>query len=156
MTLIKSVLLLGLGGGCVIQTLREDFNYQRNITAVDIDPEIIKIALEEFNLQSDNHLEIVCQDAMEYVHKTSYQFDLIIIDLFIDTKVPEQFYESSFWEALLKRKTTSGTVLFNASLEKSISKKLQQVISFLKSRVYKVDIFDAVNNTNTVVIARAL
>lgn len=156
MTRIKSVLLLGLGGGSVIQTLRDDFNYQNTITAVDIDSEIIKIASQEFNLKSDNNLEIVCQDAMEYIYKTSNQFDLIIIDLFIDTEVPDPFYELSFWEEILKTKTTSGTILFNASLEKSMTKKLQQVISFLKSRVYKVDVFEAVNNTNTVVITKSI
>ncbi|PNQ74616.1 spermine synthase [Hanstruepera neustonica] len=156
MTRIKSVLLLGIGGGSVIQTLRDDFNYQNIITAVDIDSEIIKIALEEFNLQSDNNLEIVCEDALEFVQKNSNQFDLIIIDLFIDTEVPEPFYEPSFWEEILKIKTTSGTILFNASLEKSMTKKLQQVISFLKSRVYKVDVFEAVNNTNTVVITKSI
>ena len=40
----KNILLLGLGGGSVIKTLRDDFDYQQYITAIDIDPVIINIA----------------------------------------------------------------------------------------------------------------
>lgn len=153
---VNSILLLGLGGGSVIQTLREDFKYKKHITAVDIDPEIIKIAQEEFQLQPNNNLDIVCEDALKYINQDSTQFDLIIIDLFIDTKVPEQFLELSFWEVVLKRKAVNGALLFNASLEKSMSNKLQEIISFLKSHVYKVAIYDKVNQTNTVIIAKSL
>ena len=46
----KNILLLGLGGGSVIKTLRDDFDYQHYITAIDIDPVIINIAQEEFNI----------------------------------------------------------------------------------------------------------
>ncbi|WP_104734907.1 spermidine synthase [Hanstruepera ponticola] len=151
---INSVLLLGLGGGSVIQTLREEFNYQNKITAVDFDSEIIKIALEEFDLQYDIDLEIICQDALDYIQQDSTQFDLIIVDLFIDTEVPEQFLKISFWDEILKRKSTSGVLLFNASLEDSMSKKIHDVISFLRSRVYKVDVYNKVNKTNTVIIAK--
>ena len=149
----QSILLLGLGGGSVIQTLREDFNYQKHITAVDIDPEIIKIAQEEFLLKPNENLDFVCEDALKYITQDTEQFDLIIIDLFIDIQMPEQFLEISFWETILKRKNANGSILFNASLEDSISHKLQNVINYLRSHVYKVDVYDKVNQTNTVVTA---
>lgn len=153
---IKSVLVLGLGGGSVIQTLREDCNYQKHITAVDIDAEIIKIAEEEFHVKSNDNLEIVCQDAIAFIDQGTTKFDLIIIDLFIDTKVPDNILKLNFWEALLKRKSTAGVLLFNASLEKSIDKKLQNIISYLKSHIYKVDVYPKVNQTNTVIIGKPL
>jgi spermidine synthase len=152
----QSILLLGLGGGSVIQTLRKDFNYQKHITAVDIDPEIIKIAQEEFLLKPNENLDFVCEDALKYVNHNAIKFDLIIIDLFIDIHVPEQFLEITFWEAVLKRKARNGVLLFNASLEKSINYKLKVVISFLKSHVYKVDVYEKVNQTNTVIITKPL
>lgn len=148
-----SILLLGLGGGSVIQTLREDFNYQKKITAIDIDPEIIKIAQEEFQLQANENLDLVCTDALKYITQNSNKFDLIIIDLFIDIHVPEHFLKIPFWEHVLKIINTNGVILFNASLEDSMTLNLENIINYLKSNVYKVDVYDKVNQTNTLIIA---
>ena len=40
----KKILVLGLGAGSVIETLRKDLNYNNHITALEIDPVIIEIA----------------------------------------------------------------------------------------------------------------
>ncbi|OBX24407.1 MULTISPECIES: spermidine synthase [Bizionia] len=153
---VNSILVLGLGGGSVIETLRKDFKYQNQITAVDIDPQIIAIAKNEFQIETSKNLNIICDDALHYIENTSDTFDLIIIDLFIDLMVPAQFLDLSFWETILKRKSASGSILFNASLEKELSQKLEHIISYLKSHIYQVDVHKKVNQTNTVVIAKAL
>jgi spermidine synthase len=153
---VHSVLLLGLGGGSVIKTLRNDFNFDKHITAIDIDPVIIDIAKEEFELQNAKNLNIICEDALSFMTKNTKTFDLIIIDLFIDTAMPEQFLNLPFWTAILTAKSTNGNIIFNASLETSKSKALNDLIGFLKSHIYKVEVFEKVNNTNTMVIAKAL
>ncbi|MCX7548512.1 fused MFS/spermidine synthase [Xanthomarina sp. F1114] len=153
---VNSVLLLGLGGGSVIQTLRKDFNYKKHITAIEIDPTIINIAEDEFQLQNNQQLEIICADALQYIEENKSTFNLIIIDLFIDTQVPKQFLEIPFWKHLLQRKSPNGIILFNASLEKSLSHKLESIISYLKSHIYMVEVHEKVNNTNTLVIAKSL
>lgn len=153
---VNSVLLLGLGGGSVIQTLRDDFNYKKQITAVDIDPVIIDIAITEFGLENNSALKIICQDAHQYVNQNTQQFDLIIVDLFIDITVPKQFLELSFWEDVIKLKSSNGVILFNGSLEKEKSQNLKKVIVFLKSKVYKVEVYDKINRVNTLVITQSL
>lgn len=153
---VNSILLLGLGGGSVIKTLRDDFNYQKHITAVDIDPVIIDIAKSEYGLQDTSELKIICQDALQYVNQNRQQFDLIIVDLFIDTKIPKEFLNLNFWNNIMTLKSSNGEILFNASLEKEQSKELKAVIQFLKSKVYQVDVFEKVNNVNTVVITKSL
>jgi spermidine synthase len=153
---INSILLLGLGGGSVIETLRQDFNYHKQITAIDIDPVIIEIAKSEYQLESNSNTTIICEDALKFIKHNTNKFDLIIIDLFIDIKVPKQFLELPFWENVLASKSTNGVLLFNASLEDKKSKQLQSVIEFLKTKVYKVDVYDKVNTTNTVIITQPL
>ncbi len=153
---VSSVLILGLGGGSVIETLRKDFKYQKHITAVDIDPVIIEIAAGEYNHKPSSQLEIICADALAFVQKNKTQFDLIIIDLFIDLHVPKPFLELPFWQDVLKSKSTNGVILFNASLEKSRSQALQSIIEFLKSKVFNVKVYDKVRGTNTVVITESL
>ncbi|MEM5563531.1 fused MFS/spermidine synthase [Psychroserpens sp. AS72] len=153
---VNSVLLLGLGGGSVIKTLRDDFKYQKHITAVDIDPVMIDIAKSEYDIQETSELKIICKDALEFVKQKTQPYDLIIIDLFIDTSIPKEFLTLNFWNDIIHLKSSNGEILFNASLEKEKSNELKTVIQFLKSKVYQVDIFEKVHNVNTVVITKSL
>lgn len=153
---VNSVLLLGLGGGCVIETLRKDFDYKRPITAVDIDPEIIDIAKREFDIIENEQLQIICDDALQFMNSNSEQFDLIIIDLFIDVNVPQEFLEIPFWEHVVKAVSGNGVVVFNASLEKTKNSTLQGVTGFLKRNSFNVSVFEKVNGTNSLVLAKRL
>ncbi|MGB3606535.1 MAG: fused MFS/spermidine synthase [Psychroserpens sp.] len=153
---VNSVLLLGLGGGSVIKTLRQDFKYQKSIIAVDIDPVIIDIAKTEFLLNEDKSLKIICQDAAQFLMLNSETFDLIIIDLFIDIQIPKVFLELKFWESVVASKSLNGIILFNASVEKKRVSAVQFVVEYLKTKVYNVEIYDNVNGTNTLVISQSL
>ena len=150
LTSTKKVLILGMGGGSVIKTLQDDFNYQKHITAVDIDPVIIKIAKEEFDIVESENLKIICEDAQLFMQLNSQKFDLIIIDLYIDTKVPSPFLEIPFWQQI---SNAGATILCNASLEES-DKKLNNIIRFLEQKQYKIEKYEKVNNTNTLLIAK--
>ena len=153
---VNSVLLLGLGGGSVVETLRQDFNYSKSIIAVDIDSAVIEIAKNEFELKEDENLEIICGDALEFMQINTEQFDLIIIDLFIDISVPKEFLAISFWKNVLDASTTNGVILFNASLEKTKNKALNEVIDYLKAHKYQTEVFEKVNDTNTLILSKGL
>lgn len=154
---VNSVLILGMGGGSVIETLRKDFNFQKKITAVEIDDSIIEIAKTEFGITEDEKLKIYCIDAIDFIETNTELFDLIIIDLFIDLTVPDKFQNIKFWKTILKSKSSKGDIIFNAAVvdNKSIS-KLEEVVTFLKSKVYNVSVYEKVNNTNTVIVANSL
>ena len=148
----NSILLLGLAGGSVIETLQQDYNYKNSITAVDIDPVIIDVAKKEFNLNNYKKLEIICDDALHFVEQNKKHYDLIIIDLFIDTKMPEQFLGIPFWKNIIKSNSKTGHILFNASLKNSEENTLKPVEDFLIKNNYNVAVFNNVNETNTIVI----
>jgi spermidine synthase len=153
---VNSVLVLGMGGGSVIETLRKDFNYSNIISAVEIDPVIIDIAGTEFGISENQNLEIHCTDAFEFVKSTANTFNLIIIDLFIDLDVPNKFLSTEFWEHVLNSKSSKGEIIFNASVKNSESKTIKSLIDYLKTKVYKVDLFENVGNTNTIVVLKSL
>ena len=113
---VRSVLVLGMGGGSVIESLRTKFKYIHPIVAVEIDPVVIEIAEEEFGIAKYDDLEVVCMDAATYLEETTEMFDLIIVDLFIGENVPDRFYEKPFWQAIDKRTNKGGKVLFNAEV----------------------------------------
>ncbi|WP_338359458.1 spermidine synthase [Yeosuana marina] len=151
---IGNILVLGLGGGSVIETFRKDFNFKKQIYGVDIDPVIIDLAKEEFNLKTDQNLNIICQDALQFLEENKLHFDLIIIDLFIDTEVPNFVLENTFWEAILKSASTKNQIVFNAALDQNNDQKLAGIISFLNQNKYKTDTLNKVNRTNTLLIAK--
>ena len=145
-----------MGGGSVIKTLRTDFNYNNTIEAVELDPVIIDIAKSEFGIIEDQHLKIHCADAFTFVKTNTTTFDLIIVDLYIDLSVPDKFLSTEFWDNVLNSKSSKGTLLFNASVKESDMVKVENLVDYLKTKVYKVDIYKKVNNTNTIIITSSL
>lgn len=152
---VKKTLLLGMGGGSVIHSLKNS-GFSGSILAVEIDPEIIKLGKKEFDIEESENLKIIQQDASEYVKSCSGIFQLIIIDLFIDLNVPPIFYEKEFCENVLKLVERQGFIIFNAgiNLEKN-SPTIKTIISHFESD-FRFQVFSKVNGTNTLLIGKKL
>lgn len=155
LTTVNSVLLLGLGGGSVIATLRKEFSFEKNIVAVDIDQVVIDIAANEFQVVPSTNLEIIRADAYDFIVDCTKQFDLVIIDLFIDTKVPQKFHSLEFWNSLSKTISPKGYFIFNAALSKNKGIILSDVIRFWE-RNFNFKIYDQFVEVNTLVIGQKI
>ncbi|HLK97085.1 MAG TPA: fused MFS/spermidine synthase [Hymenobacter sp.] len=108
------VLLLGLGGGSVVQTLRHEQQHAGPITAIELDPIVVELADVEFNIRPDAALNIICADAFAWLPTAAdAAFELIIIDLFIDLHLPAGLCTTGFWEAVRRVLRPDGYVLFN-------------------------------------------
>ncbi len=154
MTHVKSVLLLGMGAGSIIKSLREKYNCPAPVVAVEIDPVVIDIAYDEFNIGEEKQLEIHSIDAWDFVEKCDTKFDLIIIDIFIDLIVPEKFYKLEFWKMIEKITNVNGFVLFNAGIdleEKLITEFLDRLPD---SFIYQLNL--DVLNSNVVIITQKI
>lgn len=110
---MQHILVLGVAGGSVIKTLMDEVHYKGKITGVDIDSDIIKIANEYFHLDKIKNLEIIIDDAFEFVLKTKDKYDLIIIDIFQDTIMPNFLFEKFFIDRICFLLKNKGIVLFN-------------------------------------------
>ena len=115
---MESILVLGVAGGSVIKTLVNEIKYKGKITGVEIDPEIIEIANTYFKLYKIPNLTIVIDDAFEFVLKTNETFDLIIIDIFQDTNMPNFLFEKFFTDRIGTLLKSGGYILFNTMLTK--------------------------------------
>lgn len=113
---MNHILVLGVAGGSVIKTLVDEIKYKGKITGVEIDPEIINIANTYFKLDKVKNLEIVIDDAFEFVLKTKTKYDLIIIDIFQDTTMPNFLFESFFTNRVCSLLKSNGFILFNTML----------------------------------------
>lgn len=111
---MKSILILGLGAGSVLHTLRNEIEYQNPITSVELDPAILYTAKKYFDLGRFQNHKIIEGDAFEYVLKNhKSQFDLIIIDLFQDVTMPPFLFENYFVKNLKQMIPVNGFILFN-------------------------------------------
>jgi spermidine synthase len=112
--LFKNILLLGVAGGSVIKTLRNEYQNIGKITGVELDEKAITLANQYFDLNKIKNLEIIINDASEYVKKTSEKYDLIIIDIFQDKIMPDFLFSDSFITNTQQILTDNGIVLFNS------------------------------------------
>jgi len=148
----KNILVLGLGGGSIIETLQKDYNYHRGITAVELDAKVIEIADKEFGISQEENLQIIHDDAFLFVSKGTQKFDIIIVDLFIDLAVPKSCYSISFWQSLQKRMSNSGSVIFNAGVNLQKKEALHKIMNQCND-IFEFQLFENVDKTNTLLIA---
>lgn len=109
----NNILLLGVAGGSVIKTLVDEIKFKGNITGVEIDPAMIEVANTYFKLNEIPNLNIVIDDAFEFVLKTKETYDLIIIDVFQDTTMPNFLFEDFFINRVNFLLRKNGFILFN-------------------------------------------
>jgi len=109
----ENILILGVAGGSVIKTLAEEVKFKGAITGVEIDPDIVEIANKYFKLNEIKNLNLVVDDAFEFVLKTKEKYDLIIIDIFQDTTMPNFLFEDFFINRINFLLKTEGFILFN-------------------------------------------
>lgn len=143
-----AVLLLGLGGGNFIKKIQQDFPHKGNITAIELDKQIIRIAKDEFNITTNDKIKILYQDAAVFVKNTTNTYDFIFVDIFVDNVVPDFFYTTEFWNSIYAILKPKGRFLFNAGISLKDAGKLDKIIQQLRT---KMTIFkkEKVNQTNT-------
>lgn len=113
---MNHILVLGVAGGSVIKTLREEVRHLGKITGVEIDPEIIEMANRYFGLDEIPDFELIIDDAFEFVLKTKEKYDLIIIDIFQDTVMPNFLFEKFFINRIGFLLNPDGYLLFNTMI----------------------------------------
>lgn len=150
---MNHILVLGVAGGSVIKTLVDEIKYKGKITGVEIDSDIIQIANEYFNLNQIKQLEIIIDDAFEFVLKTKNQYDLIIIDIFEDTNMPNFLFERFFSDRICSILKNKGFVLFNTMiLDEAHNIRNRKYISEINSKLYSSKMLPRVEHHNELII----
>ncbi len=150
----KSILILGMGAGCVIETLRNDFQNEGEITAVEIDPVVVDIAKKYFDVGRFSNLKIVEDDAFAFIKNNKTKHDLIIVDLFIDKETPIQFSSEEFLQNVLNVTFNNGNILFNTvNVRGKFSDRNNQMISFFKKNGI-VKVIEGVEGGNDLILIK--
>ncbi len=113
-----NILMLGGGLGSVVSLLQERCRIE-SFTIIENDSRIITWLQEYYDIKE---LKIMSTSANELNLIESYDF--IIVDLFVDTNIPEFLNELSYWQMLKLQLTKKGRIIWN-----TLSKPSEQIQS---------------------------
>ena len=149
---MNKILVLGVAGGSVIKTLVNEIKYNGKIIGVEIDENIIKIANDYFELNRMSNVEIIIDDAFNFVLKTNDKYNLIIIDIFQDIKMPDFLFETYFTERVCTLLESNGFILFNTMIINNNQKDInQEYIKSFDPTLFKVQNLHGIDETNELI-----
>ncbi|MBP7810108.1 MAG: methyltransferase domain-containing protein [Bacteroidia bacterium] len=149
---IQSVLVLGMGGGSIVETIRHNFKSNTFIELIDIDEEIIAIAKNEFELEKYGNISLVLNDAADYIQNTKQYFDVIVVDIFIGDRVPSQFTETKFLTKLSQHLNANGKIIFNTMRNTLSREHFNRITKNLTESGLRVRIIEKLQITNDLII----
>ena len=154
---MNHILVLGVAGGSVIKTLNKEVGYKNKITGVEIDANVIEIANNYFELDKIPNLNIILDDAFEFVLKTKEKYDLIIIDIFQDTKMPNFLFERFFANRILEILEPNGIFLFNTMcLTDADNKRNAEYLNLFDEKIVQVQTIPRIEAHNELIIVEKL
>lgn len=152
---MQNILVLGVAGGSVIKTLVNEINCKGKITGVEIDADVIKMANDYFGLDQIPNLEIVIDDAFEFVLKTKEKYDLIVIDIFQDTVMPNFLFEKFFVNRIGFLLRPNGVLLFNTMiLDDQHEKRNQKYIGKFDAAEFELTKIPRIETHNELILVR--
>jgi spermidine synthase len=109
----RRLMMMGLGGGQITNYLFERFP-NLEIDAVDIDPEVVRLAQAYFGVPKDDpRYRIHVGDGRVFIEKGERPWDMIMLDAFRGVFVPYHLKTREFYEACRRQLTESGVVVAN-------------------------------------------
>lgn len=107
----RRALILGLGGGTLVQLLRQRWP-DVDIAGVDDDANVLRLAESDFGLNGAS-LRIEHLDAAEYVAACRERFDLVVVDLYRGEVAAPFVQNRKFIRRVRSLTTPGGTVVWN-------------------------------------------
>jgi spermidine synthase len=104
----RRVLIIGCGGGSLATMLsREGIS----VTLLDVDPRAFAIARRYFHMPAS--VECHLADGARFLRRNLDRYDAIVVDAFVEGRIPGHFLTPSFHRLAKARLRRGGTVLIN-------------------------------------------
>ena len=123
------VLILGLGAGTITKIITYRFG-QVAIDGVEIDPLMVDLGKKFFALDGPN-LNIIIDDAANFVKEARFKYDLVCMDIFMGGVVPEEMESRQFLEGIKNLLKERGMLAINKIF--SGQEELEKFENFIRS-----------------------
>lgn len=114
----QNILLIGLAGGSVLTVLPDDIS----ITAVELDPEVVRVS-KEFGIFPEKNVNIIYDDGRHFLETSREKFDLIIIDVALGSSLPPFMFTVEAFGAMQARLDNDGILFLNTMLLDPVADK---------------------------------
>lgn len=145
---LRSVLILGLGGGSAARLVRA-LAPRAHIVGVEYDAEVVAAARRFFDLDALD-VEVVVDDAREFVRRETRRFDALIEDIFIGNgrtvRKPDWLPVPGLTDAV-KRLSNDAVVVSNTITE------TRSVVDFLRPRASRGGVVVEIDDYDNKVVA---
>ena len=135
----EKVLIVGLGGGCLVHFLRH-YDPQVKIDIVEIDPVVVEVADRFFGVGTGGNVNIITQDGFDFFKTAQATYDVIYMDAFLkpsaatdDTGVDLRLKTTKFYKEVQEKLALDGVVVFNINDHPKIKQDLQTIRASFRS-----------------------
>jgi spermidine synthase len=108
----KKILIIGLGGGSIPKKLQKEFP-SLEVDVVEIDPEVIQMARDQFKVRDGKNLRLYAQDGRLFLTRTTNLYDIILIDAYYADAMPFHLATREFFELAQRKLTSNGIIVAN-------------------------------------------
>jgi spermidine synthase len=145
------VLMIGLGGGSIVRTLRAHVPGIR-FDVVEIDPRVIEAARLHFGVADSAEVRVVQGDGRAYVQSAAGRWDAVVLDAFGEEYVPFELSTVEFVRGVRARIEPGGAVIANLwDTNDKLFRAMLKTIAQVFSPVY---VFEGVASGNVIVVGK--
>lgn len=109
---LNSAAIIGLGGGRTAWYLHKSVPNLK-FTAVELDPEVARIADRYFNVRAEDNFALEIKDGRVWLARSPDKFDIILVDAYRGPFVPFHLLTKEFYELVAEHLTEGGVVVQN-------------------------------------------
>jgi spermidine synthase len=127
------VLIIGLGGGGMVHFLQRT-DPQVRIDAVEIDPEVVKLADKFFNVRTGGNVTIHTADGFKFIADAKKPYDVIYMDAFLKpsagtdgTGAPLTLRTRRFYEQMQSKLKPGGAVVYNLNPHPQLAQDIREI-----------------------------
>ena len=148
---MERILIIGIGGGSLPMAIRETYP-ETQIDAVELDQEVVNVALRYFQFKPDEKLAVFAEDGRVFIRKMRHQnikYDAIILDAFDKDYIPEHMTSIEFIAQAKSTLTDDGIILANTFKATNFAKYEESTYQSVFGDIYE----SSIPNGNRIIIA---
>lgn len=148
---IDNALIIGLAGGTASKQLTAAYG-PIPIDGVEIDPEIVGVGREWFDMNEPN-LNVITADGRYVMRTTDKIYDLIAVDAYKQPYIPFQLTTEEFFTEAYNHLSDGGTLVINVGRTEDDYRLVEAIASTMKAVFPSVYLIDVERYSNTMVVA---
>ncbi len=155
---IKTVLMIGLGGGS-IQRAYQAYWPQASTETIELDPKVVETAKTYFQFKETDRMKVLLGDGRLHIRRTPKTYDLIIVDAYTANRyssfIPHALVTKEFFELVHTHLSDQGVLAYNVIGSVTDSRKglVGSIYKTLKTSFPQIYMFPAEGSFNVVMVA---